>query len=174
MNINGSGAKSDGVEVTATARLVPGLDLSVNGAYTKARLTDDTPASVGGLKGDPLPFTPKLSVAANADYHWQLSPGTRAHVGASLRHLSGQTGPYDLAFTTAHGHQRHIPPYSVIDFNAGVDFGRFDLEAYVKNLGNSRGITSVVGTATPIFPGGAVGTGIIRPRTIGLSLGFNY
>ena len=174
VNINGSGAKSDGVEVTATARLVPGLDLSVNGAYTNARLTDDTPASVGGLKGDPLPFTPKLSVAANADYHWQLSPGTRAHVGASLRHLSGQTGPYDLAFTTAHGHQRHIPPYSVIDLNAGVDFGRFDLEAYVKNLGNSRGITSVVGTTTPIFPGGAVGTGIIRPRTIGLSLGFNY
>ena len=29
-------------------------------------------------------------------------------------------------------------PYGVIDLNAGVDFGRFDLEAYVKNLGNSR------------------------------------
>lgn len=171
VNINGSGAKSDGFELTATARPVPGLDLSANAAYTNARLTDDTPTSVGGLKGDQLPFTPKLSVAANADYHWQLSPNIRAHVGGSVRHLSGQTGPYDLAFVTAHGHQRHIPPYSVIDLNAGVDFGRFDLQAYVKNLANSRGITSVVGTTTPIFPGGAIGTGIIRPRTIGVTLG---
>ncbi len=65
-------------------------------------------------------------------------------------------------------------PYGVIDLNAGVDFGRFDLEAYVKNLGNSRGVTSVAGTTTPIFPNGAIGTGIIRPRTVGLSLGFNY
>jgi outer membrane receptor protein involved in Fe transport len=174
VNINGSSAKSDGVELTATARPVPGLDLSLNGAYTHARLTGDTPTSVGGRKGDELPFTPKLSVSGNADYHWQIGPGMRAHVGGSLRHLSGQTGPYDNAFVTAHGRQRHIPAYNVVDLNAGVDFGRFDLEAYVKNLGNSRGITSVVGTTTPLFPGGAIGTGIIRPRTIGLSLGFNY
>lgn len=174
VNINGSGAKSDGVEFTGTARPLPGLDLSLNGAYTNSRLTADTPAAVGGLKGNQLPFTPKLSVALNADYHWFLRPGTRAHVGGSVRHLSGQTGPYDLAFVLTRGHQRHIDPYSVIDLNAGVDFGRFDIEAYVKNLGNSRGITSVAGTTTPLFPNGAIGTGIIRPRTIGLSLGINY
>ena len=174
VNINGSGAKSDGVELTATARPTPGLELSLNGAYTNARLTADTPPEVGGLKGDKLPFTPRLSVALNGDYHWRVSSGVRAHLGASLRHLSGQTGPYDLAFVTTYGEQRHIRPYSVLDLNAGVDFGRFDLEAYVKNLGNSRGITSIEGTATPIFPNGAIGTGIIRPRTVGVSLGFNY
>jgi outer membrane receptor protein involved in Fe transport len=174
VNINGSSAKSDGVELTATARLVPGLDLSVNGAYTNARLTGSTPASVGGFIGNQLPFTPKLSVAANADYHWRLSPGARAHLGASLRHLSGQTGNFDAAFFAAHGRQRHVDPYQVIDVNGGVDFGRFNLDAYVKNLGDSRGVTSIAGTTTPIFPGGAIGTGIIRPRTFGLSLGFNY
>jgi outer membrane receptor protein involved in Fe transport len=174
VNINGSGAKSDGVELTATARPIRGLDLSLNGAYTHARLSDDTPPEVGGFKGDELPFTPKFSVAANADYHWRVGSGVQAHVGGSLRHLSGQTGTYDLAFVTAHGHQRHIDPYSVIDLNAGVDFGRFDLEAYIKNLGNSRGVTSLAGTTTPIFPNGAIGTGIIRPRTISLSLGINY
>lgn len=174
VNINGSGARSDGFELTATARPLPGLDLSLNGAYTNARLTADTPSSVGGFKGDKLPFTPKLSTAANADYHWQVGPGARAHIGGSLRHLSGQTGPYDLAFATAHGGQRHIRPYSVVDINAGVTFGHFDIQAYVKNLGDSRGVTSVTGTTSPIFPGGAIGTGIIRPRTVGLTLGFNY
>ena len=138
VNINGSGAKSDGIELTATARPLPGLDLSMNAAYTNARLTDDTPPRVGGFRGDKLPFTPKFSVAFNGDYHWQIGSGTRAHVGASWRHLSGQTGPYDLAFVTANGRQRHIRAYGVIDLNAGVDFGRFDLEAYVKNLGKAE------------------------------------
>jgi iron complex outermembrane receptor protein len=174
VNINGSGAKSDGVELTATARPLPGLDLSLNGAYTHARLTADTPPEVGGFKGDELPFTPKLSVAANADYHWQLGAGTRAHVGASFRHLSGQTGNYDFDFVATHGHQRHIRPYGVFDLNAGLNFGRFDVEAYVKNLGNTHGVTSIVGTTTPIFPGGAIGTGIIRTRTIGLTVAAKF
>jgi len=174
VNINGSGAKSDGAEFTATARPLPGLDLSLNGAYTNARLTADTPVVVGGFKGDQLPFTPKLSVAAIADYHWQINPGVRAHVGASIRRLSGQTGNFDAGFVALHGHQRHIPAYSVFDLYAGADFGRFNLDAYVKNVGNSHGITSIAGTQTPIFPNGAIGTGIIRPRTVGLSLGFNY
>ncbi|HXS50167.1 MAG TPA: TonB-dependent receptor [Sphingomicrobium sp.] len=176
VNINGSGAKSDGAEFTATARPLPGLDLSLNGAYTNARLTADTPAVVGGFKGDQLPFNPKLSVAAIADYHWQISPGVRTHVGASIRRLSGQTGDFDALFVSLHGHQRHIPAYSVIDLYAGADFGRFNLDVYVKNVGNSHGITSIAGApgGTPIFPDGTLGTGIIRPRTFGLSLGFKY
>jgi hypothetical protein len=48
----------------------------------------------------------------------------------------------------------------------------------VKNLGNSHGITSTTATTvfgpSPIFPDGAIGTGIIRPRTVGLSLGVNF
>jgi iron complex outermembrane receptor protein len=185
VNANGKTARSDGIELTAGFRPAPGLDLSVNGAYTNARLTADTPPTVGGRSGDQLPFTPKFSAAFNGDYHWQIAPATRAHVGASLRHVSGQTATYDADFVAAFGRQRHVRPYNVIDVFAGVDFGRFDLEAYVKNLGNSHGVTSVTGVAVfgppghpdlgfPLFPGGAIGTGIIRPRTVGISVGFNY
>jgi outer membrane receptor protein involved in Fe transport len=178
VNVNGSSAKSDGVEFTATARPVPGLDLSANGAYTNARLTGDTPDVVGGRKGDHLPFTPKLSLGLNADYQWRLGAGAHAHVGGSLRHLSGQTANFDADFLAAFGRQRHVRAYNVVDLSAGVDFGRFNLEAYVKNLGNSHGVTSTTATtvfgAFPIYPGGAIGTGIIRPRTVGLTLGFDY
>jgi iron complex outermembrane receptor protein len=178
VNVNGSSAKSDGVEFTATAQPIRGLSLSANGAYTNARLTGDTPDVVGGRKGDQLPFTPKFSLGLNGDYGWNLAGDARAHVGASLRHLSGQTANYDADFVAAFGRQRHIRPYNVVDLNAGVTFGRFDVEAYVKNLGNSHGITSTTATSAfgglPIFPNGAIGTGIIRPRTIGLSLGVNF
>ena len=149
----------------------------MNGAYTNARLTDDTPDVVGGRRGDQLPFTPKFSVALNGDYHWRSGCRARRLMSArrcgicrvrrrtTIRHSSGEFGRH-----------RHIRAYGVIDLNAGVDFGRFDVEAYVKNLGNSHGVTSTTGTTIfggfPIFPDGAIGTGIIRPRTIGLSLGF--
>ncbi|MES2136929.1 MAG: TonB-dependent receptor [Pseudomonadota bacterium] len=174
VNTNGGSAKSDGMEFTATARPARGLDLSVNGAYTNARLTADAPAIVGGLKGDQLPFTPKLSVGLNGDYRWNVSGGVTAHVGASLRHLSRQSAAFDPTFRAAYGRQRRIPAYSVVDLLGGVDFGRFSLDAYIKNVGNSHGITSTSATTVfgpfPIYPNGAIGTGIIRPRTVGLML----
>ena len=59
VNFNGGKAESKGFEFTATMRPTAGLAISVNGAYTDAKLKDDTPAQVGGLAGDQLPFTPK-------------------------------------------------------------------------------------------------------------------
>ena len=178
INANGSSAKSDGFEFTATARPVPGLDLSANGAYTNARLTGDTDPLVGGRDGDRLPFTPKFSGALNADYSWRLGTNMTAHFGGSLRHLSSQHANFDPDFVATFGRQRHIRAYDVIDLNAGVDFGRFDVQAYVKNLNNSHGVTSTTGTTVfgpfPLFPDGAIGTGIIRPRTFGVTLGFDY
>ena len=183
VNANGSSAKSDGFEFTAAARPIAGLTLSANGAYTDARLTGSTPMSVGGRDGDQLPFTPKFTLSLNGDYGWHVGPRTRAHVGVSWRHVSGQTAGYDIDFVTAHGRQRHVPSYNVVDLNAGVDLGRFDIEAYVKNLGNSHGITSTTAltvfgaspdTGFPLYPGGAIGTGIIRSRTIGVTLGIHY
>ncbi len=70
--------------------------------------------------------------------------------------------------------QRTIPDYAVVDLSAGIDFGQFDLELYVKNLNNSAGRTSTTGTTVfggfPLYPDDAIGTGVIRPRTVGLAL----
>ena len=177
INANGGGAKVDGGEITGTARLIRGLNLSANAAYTNARLTKDT--EIGGLKGDRLPFSPKFSASLNGDYNWSLTSNIEARVGASLRHLSSQSGAYDSDFRAAYGRQRRIRAYQVIDLSAGLDFGRFSVDAYVKNLANSAGRTSTTGTTVfgrtpstgfPIYPNGAIGTGVIRPRTIGISL----
>ena len=172
-NANGGGAKSEGFEFSATARPVLGLSLTANGAYTNAKLTTDT--LIGGLEGDRLPFTPKFSGAVIADYEWMVSDSVEAHIGGSLRHVSSQSASFDATYRAANGRQREIPSYDVIDLSAGLDFGRFTLEAFVNNLGNSRGRTSTTGTDVfggfPLFPGGAIGTGILRPRTFGAALG---
>jgi outer membrane receptor protein involved in Fe transport len=177
INTNGSAAKSDGGEITFTARPVRGLNLSLNAAYTNARLTEDLPpiqGVVSGFDGDQLPFTPKFSAGLNGDYNWRLSNTIGASVGASLRHVSSQTAGYDADFVDANGEQRKIDGYQVVDLRAGLDFGKFAVDAYVGNLFDSAGRTSTTGTTVfgllPVYPNGAMGTGVIRPRTIGLSL----
>ncbi|QXQ07313.1 TonB-dependent receptor [Sphingosinicellaceae bacterium] len=178
VNTNAGKARSEGAEFTATARPAPGLVFSVNGAYTDAKLTQDAPAIVGGLRGDPLPFSPKISVSANGDYTWNLSEAVKAFAGASVRLLSRQYANFDTTYTPISGRsQPRVPSYEVVDLRAGVDFGRFTLEAYAKNLTDSGGIVSVSPRTANGFnlrPAGAVGTGIIRPRTVGVALTAAY
>ena len=177
VNANGTGAKSDGMELTATFRPIRDLELSVNGAYVNARLSGDTSPLIGGHSGDQLPFTPKTSVSLNGDYKWATGDTAQPYVGASVRFLGKQSGSYDSAFRAAHGRQRELASYSVIDLRAGLSFKKFDVEAYVKNLDNSDGNTSTSGLTIfgfPANPNGAIGAGVIRPRTIGLAVTAAY
>ncbi|WP_256837505.1 TonB-dependent receptor [Sphingopyxis sp. KK2] len=168
VNFNGGKAESNGMEFTTTLRPTKGLVFSLNGAYTDATLKDDTPPQVGGLSGDSLPYTPKYSVSANADYEWELGGETSAYVGASVRSLSKQPAGFDFAFRSANGRQRYLPAYEVVDLRAGVDFGKYSLEIYAKNLFDSEGKTSFEVPGN--IPLGAAGTAVIRPRTIGATL----
>jgi outer membrane receptor protein involved in Fe transport len=172
VNINGGDATSDGLEFTATAVLGEGFSVSLNGAYTDAKLEDDTPPLSGGLKGDDLPFTPEISLGLNADYAWSVGGESTAYVGGSLRYLSDQTGTYDLDYRLENGRQRELPSYEVLDLQAGVDFGRYSLELYAKNVTDSDGQTSLGAVGT--VPNGAIGTGVIRPFTVGLTLGLEF
>lgn len=168
INFNGGKAKSDGLEFTTTLRPTDGLSFSLNGAYTNAKLKDDTPAQVGGLTGDRLPYTPKYSIGANADYEWALGGETKAYVGASVRSLSKQPAGFDFAFRSINGRQRYLPSYEVVDLRAGLDFGKYSLELYAKNLTDAEGKTSLEAPAN--IPLGAAGTAVIRPRTFGVTL----
>ena len=76
--------------------------------------------------------------------------------------------------------QAHIPDYATVDLRGGVEFGKFTVEAYVKNLTNSDGISSLETGITDqalhnnILPGGAIRAAFIRPRTIGVSLSAGF
>ena len=172
VNVNGGKAASYGFEFTGSAYLADGFNVSLNGALTDTHLKDDTPALSGGKAGDPLPFTPEWSGSLNANYEWSVGAQAMAYIGGSLRHLSDQTASYDLAFRTAHGRQRTVESYDVVDLQTGVDFGRWTLELYGKNLTDEDGKTST--GAVGSIPQGALPTGVIRPRTYGLTIGFNF
>ena len=167
INGNGGTAASKGFEIAASAFPTSGLTLSLNGAYTNAKLTQDTSASVGGKDGDPLPYVPDWSFGLNADYEWTLKGATRAYVGGSL----GYTGDRPVAFNNraADGSIRRADSYVSLNVRAGAYHGRWSVELYGKNLTNDLGVTNI-GTAGPL-PNGALGLSLTRPRTIGLSVG---
>lgn len=177
VNTNAGKAVSDGAEFTLTMRPTRGFDVSVNGAYTHARLKTDTSPLVGGLAGDQLPYTPKYSVSLNGDYRWSLGTQSTAFAGASLRFLANQSGTFDPNYRTAFGHNVRVPSYEVVDVRAGVDFGKFTIEAYAKNLNDAMGRTfnsPLKANGSFNYPNGALGTGVIRPRTVGLALTAAY
>lgn len=185
VNSNGQRARSKGFEATATLRPTNGLSVVFNGAYTKAKLLDDTVPSAGGanltggLAGDQLPYTPKFSGNVSADYEWAIGSAT-AYVGASLRILGDQTAGFNAAYRTAFGNRIRIDGYEVLDLRAGVEFGNFNLSVYARNLTDSYGVVNA-GDYPFAVPAALGGTNIplltattIRPRTLGATLGVRF
>jgi len=182
-NDNGEGARVNGIEGAVSFRPTRGLNLSVNGAWMDAELTDDTPGLVGGQDGDTLPYTPTVSFGVNGDYEFPLSSTVTAFVGGSLRYTGNQRAEFRIDPATASvdpdGNliadalpQRKIGDYATIDLRAGAEFGQFTLEAYVRNLTDARGITSL--NDADNLPFGAINAAYIQPRTIGLSLSAGF
>lgn len=185
VNVNGGSAVSNGVEASLLLKPVPGLTLGVNGAWIDAHLTEDTPPLAGGFDGDRLPYVPKLSFSLNGDYEWQVSSSATAFVGGTLAYTGKQRDNFNIAdivgvnpdgsFIFAFTPQRRISDYATVDLRAGIEFGRFTLEAYVKNLTNSKGVHSLALLedqliGNNILPDNAIRAALTRPRTIGLSL----
>jgi len=135
-----------------------------------AKLTQDTDAVVGGKDGDPLPYVPEWSLGLNADYEWNVKGSARAYVGGSLAYTGERTVQFDVR--AADGSIRQADGYTLLNLRAGAYFGRWSVELYGKNLTNERGVTSV-NDAGPL-PNGALGLGLIRPRTIGISFSTRF
>src|SRR5258705_7291701 len=166
VNMNGASARSSGVEFTAG--LHPSRDLSffANGSYVDAHLTDDAPASVGGIKGDALPYNPKWQWTLGAEYEHPLSGSTTARAGISWHY----TGDRRSDFNPTNG-QRNLRAFGQVDAHAGLDFGRFRVDAFAHNLTDSRGIVNL-GFFGDV--NGDITASVIRPRSFGLALGVRY
>jgi outer membrane receptor protein involved in Fe transport len=185
LNANGTGAEINGIEASLQFRPVMGLSFGLNGSVIDAELTGDTDPFVGGFEGDKLPYVPKTSFSASGDYEWALSGEATAFVGGTLAYVGKQrgnfeggevvgvdpdTGEFIFAFTD----QQHIPDYATVDLRAGAQFGAFTLEAFVRNLTNSRGVTSVNDFTDEVTGASVLRASFIQPRTIGVTLGAEF
>ena len=166
VNANGGKAVSKGVEFTAGLNPAPGLSLYANGSYVDAHLTSDAPESVGGFSGDALPYNPKWQSTIGAEYEHKLGLNLTGHAGLSWHYTGTRYSDFDPA-----SGQRRLKAFSQVDAHAGVDINRFRIDAFARNITDSRGIVNL-GFFGPVS--GDISAAIIQPRTIGLSLGYRY
>ena len=169
---NGESATSKGFEVSATVRPTTGFSVTTNFAYNDAQLDEDLGDDTGGFAGDRLPYAPELSANISADYEWALADDATAFVGGNVRFISDQYGNFDNPYQVFAEKRYTIDSYAVADIRAGVQFGRFGVMGFVRNLNNADGATSI--GSFQVRPDQAVGVAPIRPRTAGLSISAEF
>ena len=165
---NGGKARSDGVEGGVGFVPVQGLTLSLNGAYTNARLTQNTPASFGGLAGDRLPLSPYFAGTAAIGYERPLWTDVSGFAGLEWHYNGGRLSEFEMGLP-----RQDLPAYSLVDLHAGLRFHNFTLTAYAKNLGDVQAINAV-GRETTLGGMNALTAFVLPPRTIGLTLGAKF
>jgi outer membrane receptor protein involved in Fe transport len=166
VNVNGGAARSKGVEFTGGLNPSRYVSFYASGSYVDAYLTEDAPAAVGGFKGDPLPYNPKWQWTIGTEYQHPVNPNVTAHAGLSWHYTGRRRADFQPGAP-----QPRLPAYSQIDAHAGVDIGRFRIDAFAHNLTDARGITNV-GFFGDV--NGNLAAAVIRPRSFGLALGYRY
>ncbi len=179
---NAGNARIKGIEGDFSWQ-IGGLTLSGSGTYVDGKLTTDfcavDPASLnidcsllplGAPSGTRLPVQPQFKGNATARYTFSgasFAPyiqGTILHQSGTRSYLT--TREYDIlgptsAFTTA-------------DFAVGATFGMFNVEAYIQNAFDERGVLSKNTVCVPSICGAGVRNYVVKPRLFGVKLGTKF
>ncbi len=175
INANGGTAESQGFEFTATARTEDGLSFSLTGAYTDAELTEDTDPDRRRLRRRRVAI--RAGVDARRRRRLRVERVRRRHGlcrrpgflhGRAAGRLQRSRGPCRSYFARCSSWTATRPSTCV----RGLLQDHWSLELYVKNLGDVDGITDYAAPGT--LPNGAAGISVIRPRTVGMSLGVRF
>jgi iron complex outermembrane receptor protein len=164
---NGGRASSQGLEVSATVLPIAGWRNTLSAAFTDAKLNDAVPA-LGARAGERLPNSARVSASLVSDYSFALTGDFDGFVGGTLRYVGARESSFDASTASP---QFKLDPYTALDLRTGVSGDHWRLQAFVTNLTNERGELSA-NTAYHLAAGAANVT-LLRPRTIGLQLGFN-
>ncbi|HVX06159.1 MAG TPA: TonB-dependent receptor [Rhodanobacteraceae bacterium] len=185
---SGGQAQSKGLEATVAWIPAQGLRLSANAAYNDATLTKDAPYPSNGKRGDPLPYAPQFTLGLNGDYDFALGGGWHGYVGASYRYVDERSTDFAFSYPIPGvlpplPSSPTIPGYHTIDLRAGVNRDQWNIDVYVKNLTNQRGIVQastfqnyvpVAGELNPVTGRLEDNATIITPRMFGISVSRNF
>jgi outer membrane receptor protein involved in Fe transport len=188
VNINGGTARSEGVEADVSWTPIDRMVFNLNGAYTDAYLTETVPPSVipfvDGRKGDPLPWSPKWSLALSGDYRFLPMGSVTPYLGATLHYVGERHSDFvGELYEVVYGipaRQFAVPGYATLDLRAGLDWNAWGFEIYAKNLTNAKGVTGFapygdsIASADPGSPLGAANVTVLQPRVLGAVLRWKY
>jgi outer membrane receptor protein involved in Fe transport len=167
---NVGNATSYGFEAELKARVTQSLTLSASLGYTHATFDSDNPAF--GLaddgkdnirKGDPIEGVPKASASLGADYHWAVNDSLNAFVRGNGQWTGKSHG---TVFRGDPDYNRAA--YFTADASAGLNWDRWEVTAFVKNLNNNHTQLqhpNVQNVSEAYY---------MRPRTIGVTANYEF
>ena len=160
--VNGTSAKSEGVELAVESRPLTGLMIAAWAAYDDAALTQNLPAgsSAYGVAGNRLPLSPRISAHLSLKQDFPLWNKVTGFVGGSIDYIGNREG---LFVSTPE--RAYYAPYARADVLSGVRFDSWTANLYANNVTDRRG---VLGGGIGMFP--PFSYNIIQPRTIGLDV----
>ncbi|MFH0130522.1 TonB-dependent receptor domain-containing protein [Variovorax sp. VaC1] len=160
---NAGGARIKGGELTLNWKPSKEWRFTANAALIDARLTEDA-KGLDARAGTRLPQTPRFATTLGVMRNFSVADHP-AYFGVSARY----TGKRDAGYPgSAVIPSIKMPAYTMVDLQAGIDFQRFSLAAYVRNLANKRGIVSI-DTGLVANPN-LVQAALAPSRTVGLTV----
>jgi iron complex outermembrane receptor protein len=144
-----------GLEAELVVRPTDGLTLSGSATYLKTKVTSDysktadgvpvynTQGYTGNFKGSELPYSPKFSANADAQYQFAVNGTLNAFVGGTLVYQGKQNATFSTP--TLPGSDFIIPAYTTLDLRAGVETedGHWRLQLFGRNVTNTAYTTGV-------------------------------
>ncbi|PHZ85107.1 TonB-dependent receptor domain-containing protein [Paremcibacter congregatus] len=154
-------ARSRGFEFETMYQLTESLRVNLGGAYTNAKLTEDAPG-LGAFAGDRLPGAADFTVNIGLQYEYDLGDNP-SYVRGDYSYVNEFYNKLGEVGTRTGG-------YSQLNISAGVSLytGQLDIGLFVHNLTNENALTHA---DTVALDDRAYR---LRPRTIGINVGYNF
>lgn len=174
---NAGDARIYGAELTASYT-TGGLTLSGSATFTDAKLTtpfcqinaagnsDCSAGAPAAPKGTRLTQQPKFKGTATARYEFDLG-GNESFVQGSMLQQGGARQFLADADDAAVGRTK---AFTTFDFSAGMSFGSIDVEAYIQNAFDKRGIASKNTFCAPTYCGQFARSYPIKPQLFGMKV----
>ena len=167
---NVGGSKTDGFEFDLDFAASEKLTLSFSASYNDAALAEDyfrnaTDTEAKALKGQQMPFAPKLQYAASARYTEDLG-GLPAFAQLSVAYTGRSWS--DLELDTRENQR----DYYIVNLSAGIDGDDWSLGIFADNLFDER---AEIRHQDPGYPSALdTTTQVNRPRTLGIRFGQKF
>ncbi|MGJ7545837.1 TonB-dependent receptor domain-containing protein [Variovorax sp. LT1R16] len=160
---NAGGARIKGGELTLNWKPAKDWRFIANAALIDARLTEDA-KGLEAKAGTRLPQTPRFATTLGVTRNLSIADRP-AYVGVSARYTGKRDAGYPGSSIIP---SVKLPAYTLVDLQAGIDFQRFSVSAYVRNLANKRGILSI--DTSPTGNPNLVQAALAPSRSIGVSV----
>lgn len=163
---NGSSAKSEGAEFSATVRPTEGLSISGWYAYDNAVLTEAFPSNspLYGTSGARLPLSSQNSFNLSVNERFSIDDEFTGFAEVTERYVGDRLGIF-----TATSQRQDLPAYAQTDLQVGVEWDSLAATLYVNNLTDKRGVLN--GGLGYILPYAFIYS---KPRTFGLSVAKDF